>query len=103
MAHSLTLRVSPVAERDLEAIGDYIAKDSARMALRFIVELRETFGKIAATPLAFRERSELGKDVRSCAHGNYVIFFKATARQIVIARVLHGAMDLPAQFTGDEN
>ena len=102
MTHSLTIRVSPLTERDLEAIGDYIAKDSPRMALRFIVELRETFGKIAATPLAFRVRSELGKDVRSCAHGNYLIFFKATARQIVIARVLHGAMDLPALFAGNE-
>ena len=102
MPPPLTIRVSPLAERDLEGIGDYIARDSAKIALNFIIALRETFGKIAANPLACRERPELGKEVRSCAHGNYVIFFKATARQIVIARVLHGAMDLPAQFAGDD-
>jgi toxin ParE1/3/4 len=32
--------ISPLAERDLEAIGDYIAEDNPARALSFVAELR---------------------------------------------------------------
>lgn len=34
-------RISPLAEQDLEAIGDFIAQDNPHRALTFIAELRE--------------------------------------------------------------
>ena len=33
--------------------------------------------------------------MRSCAHGNYVIFFESTTEQVIIVRILHGARDIP--------
>jgi toxin ParE1/3/4 len=95
----MRVAISPLAERDLEAIGDYIADDNPSRALSFIAELRIQCATISKAPQAYRARSELGEGIRSCAHGNYVIFFTATKVRLTIVRVLHGAMDIPAQFT----
>jgi len=92
--------ISPLAERDLEAIGDYIAEDNPARALSFVAELRAQCAVIAKAPRACRARPELGEGIRSCARGNYVIFFTATTTRLTIVRVLHGAMDIPAQFPG---
>jgi toxin ParE1/3/4 len=90
--------LAPMAEQDLEAIGDYIAKDNPRRALSFVRELRTQCGKIARSPQAYRRRPELGEAIRSCAYGNYAIFFVEEGNVVRIIRVLHGAMDIEAQF-----
>ena len=88
----------PQAETDLEAIGDYIARDNPRRAMSFVRELREQCRKITEAPKAYRPRPELGKGLRSCAYGNYVVFFFEEPGLVRIVRVLHGAMDIEAQF-----
>lgn len=95
----MRVEISPLGERDPEAIGDYIAEDNPRRALSFVAELRATCAEIARTPQAFRARPELGVGLRSCARGSYVIFFTASKTRLSIVRVLHGAMDIEAQFT----
>lgn len=75
----MRLSLTPLAEQDLEAIGDYIAADNPKRALSFIRELRDRCHRIAANPPGYRLRPELGEGIRSCAHRNYVIFFAATA------------------------
>ncbi|MBM3582184.1 MAG: type II toxin-antitoxin system RelE/ParE family toxin [Alphaproteobacteria bacterium] len=96
----MRVTLSPLAERDLEAIGDYIAKDNPSRALSFIAELRARCATIAKAPRAYRARRELGEGLRSCAHGDYVIFFAAAKGRLTIVRVLHGAMDVAARFPG---
>ena len=96
----MRVTLSPLAERDLEAIGDYIAEDNPSRALSFIAELRTQCATIAKAPQACRTRPELGEGLRSCAHGNYVIFFTSTKARLNIVRILHGAMDIPAHFKG---
>ena len=71
----MQLRISPLAAEDLEAIGDFIAKDNPLRALSFIKELRAHCEKILANPSAYRRRPELSKHLQSCAHGNYLICF----------------------------
>ena len=88
----------PQAETDLEAIGDYIARDNPRRAMSFVRELREQCRKTTEAPKAYRPRPELGKGLRSCAYGNYVVFFFEEPGLVRIVRVLHGAMDIEAQF-----
>ena len=80
--------IAPLAEQDIEAIGDHIAKDNPRRALTFITELHNQCAKIATLPKAFRLRPELGENLRSCAYGNYVIFFQNNEHEIIIVRVL---------------
>lgn len=91
-------RISPLAEQDLEAIGDFIAQDNPHRAITFIVELRNQCSKIAANPKACRLRPELGTNIRSFAYGNYVIFFQENPDTICIVRMLHGAMDIENRF-----
>ena len=98
----MRVAISPLAERDLEAIGDYIADDNPARAVSFVAELRDQCATIAKAPQAYRLRPELGEGVRSCAHGNYVVFFTVTKARLTIVRVLHGAMDIPSQFAGEQ-
>ena len=92
------LEFLPQAERDLETIGDYIAKDSPRKAISFVRELRAQCVKITRSPQGYRQRTEFQENLRSCAYGNYVIFFTIRADALLIVRILHGAMDIESQF-----
>jgi toxin ParE1/3/4 len=99
----MLLRLTPLAEQDLESIADYIATDNPHRAITFVRELRQQCRRIVLNLAGYRLRPELGKDIRSCAYGHYVIFFEASASEVTIVRILHGARDLPAQFqTPDE-
>ncbi len=94
----MQLLITPLAAQDLEAIGDYIAEDNPIRAASFIAELFAQCQKICLNPVGYRPRPELSDDLRSCAHGNYVIFFESTHDQIAIIRILHGARDLHQEF-----
>jgi hypothetical protein len=50
--------------------------------------------RFVTTPWAIG-RPELSPDLRSCAHGNYLIFFESATEQVIIVRILHGARDIP--------
>ena len=96
------LGFTPLAERDLVAIADYIAIDNPLRAVSFARELRQQCERIASNPVGYRLRPEPGEGVRSCVHGRYAIFFVASAGEVAIVRILHGARDLAAQFGSDE-
>lgn len=97
----MRLSFTALAEQDLEAIADYIATDNPVRALSFLRELRAQCQRIALNPLGYRLRSELGDNIRSCAHGHHVIFFESDSDAVVIVRILHGARDIPAVFDMD--
>ncbi|CAM5787706.1 type II toxin-antitoxin system RelE/ParE family toxin [Castellaniella caeni] len=94
----MRLEFSPRAILDLETIGDYIAQDSPPQSVRFIAQLRGQCQKIVASPKGYRLRPECGPQVRSCAHGHYVIYFTIEAKTVRIVRILHGAMDAGSRF-----
>ena len=94
----MRLDFSPLAEADLEAIGDYIASDSPGNALRFVQAVSAQCRKIAESPMAYVARPELGDDLRSCAHGRYVIFFRPGGGVVRIERILHSAMDIRSEL-----
>ncbi len=72
----MRLLITPLAAQDLEEIGDFIAQDNPQRASSFISELRMQCKKICLNPAGYRLRPELTNNLRSCAHGNYVIFLK---------------------------
>ncbi|WP_462325832.1 type II toxin-antitoxin system RelE/ParE family toxin [Desulfoplanes sp.] len=94
----ITLAFSPLARKDLEAIGDYIAEDDPYQAVQFIKKLREQCSKITSAPKAYRLREELMDGLRSCPFQKYVIFFIQDDSKVLIVRVLHGAMDIETTF-----
>ena len=86
------------AEIDLEEIGDYIAADNPTRAISFIREIREQCVRIAAAPLGYVARPELGEGLRSCTHQRYLIIFQCAEDEVLIVRVLHGSRDITALF-----
>jgi toxin ParE1/3/4 len=93
-------RFSPLAERDLEEIGDYIALDNPKRALRFIAEIRDRCFLIEQTPYASPLRKNLGTGVRIIPFGRYMIFYTIheDLGKIRIERVLHTARDIDPSF-----
>jgi toxin ParE1/3/4 len=97
--------ISAEAERDLEAIGDHIARDNPGRALSFLRELRAKCVALADLPEGFplvHRYKALG--VRRRVHGNYLIFYRVEPERVVVLHVLHGAMDYaPILFGGDDD
>lgn len=90
------VRLSPAAERDLDAILDYIAQDSYPRAKAFADELYAACMALAVLPRAHQQGPDLGPGLRQKIHENYVIFFRIGPDEIRVERILHGARDLPA-------
>lgn len=93
----MRLAFTPRARRDLQEIGDYIARDGQVQALRFV----DTLERRCTSPLVAPERYPLvvrheTRQTRRAPYGNYVIFYRLRAETVEILRVLHGARDLDA-------
>ncbi|HLF23431.1 MAG TPA: type II toxin-antitoxin system RelE/ParE family toxin [Burkholderiales bacterium] len=99
---SKPVRFSPRAERDLEDIADYIARDNPPRALSFVRELRERCDKLGSSPHAPRHFPQLGPDAHILPYGNYVILYRDLTREVSIARILHGARDIVALIAPDD-
>lgn len=95
----MKLGISPLAEQDLESIGDWIAKDNPIRALSFIEELYQKCLLIAESPTLYAERPEILPGLRSCAYGRYLLFFRVLEAEVRIERILHGSRDIPAHFS----
>ena len=91
-------RVSDVARSDLDEIWFYIAQDNVDAADRFLGAIVSRFPKLAAMPQIGRARRELSPRLRSFPVGRYIIFYRLIEKGVEIARVLHGARDLPPLF-----
>jgi toxin ParE1/3/4 len=87
-------RFSPQSQRDLNDIGDYIAKDSPQNAARFVARLEQHCELIAQQPLIGRIRDEVRPGLRSFGFGRYVIFYRPIAESVEIVRVIHSARDI---------
>lgn len=60
----MKLTVSPLAEHDLEAIGDWIAQDNPVRAISFTEELYQQCLLIAESPVLYRKTRVRGGDQR---------------------------------------
>jgi toxin ParE1/3/4 len=69
-----------------------------RERVSFIREIREQCVRIAAAPLGYVARPELGEGLRSCTHQRYLIVFQYAKDEVLIVRVLHGSRDITALF-----
>jgi plasmid stabilization system protein ParE len=92
----MKLRWSPRAERDLYRIGDYIALDDPRAAVRWIARLRARMRRAAVMPRAGRMVPEHSDDqVREVILGNYRIVYRIEDRVVTVLVVAEGHARLP--------
>lgn len=94
----MTVFFSPVAETDLEEIGDYIALANPRRAVTFVREIRDRCNAIAGAPEAARLREDIAPGIRMQVYGKYLVFYRIQTDAIRIERILHGAQDIEALF-----
>jgi toxin ParE1/3/4 len=88
------VELSRFIERDLQEIGDYIAKHNPTRALSFVEEIEEKIQSIGDNPLIYRLRPEIGPEARGAVHGRYLILFRLMDNYIFVERVVNGARDL---------
>lgn len=100
---SFVLRFTQAAERDLEEIADYIARDNPKRALSFVRELREACGILATAPYAFAPPPRYrAQGVRMRVHKSYLIFYVVSAETVDFIHILHGQRNYAAILFPDE-
>ena len=93
--------LTPAAQLDIEAIGDFIARDNPLRAESFTGELLEKCAGLSEFPERFPLVSRYGQlGVRRCLHGSYLIFYRIEPDLVRVLHILHGASDYGALFDG---
>lgn len=83
------------AVADLEAIRDYLRRDSEHYAARFVARLLEAVQTLTELPGRGRPVPEAGDStVRELLFQNYRIMYKAEAERVVVLAVIHAARDI---------
>ena len=101
------LRITPQAERDLEELALYIARDSIEVAQRFQEAAVNTGIGLLEFPEAYPVIDlEVGQDLglrKTTVRGfkNHLLFYVVNEEAVVIQRFIHGARDLPAALRED--
>lgn len=101
------VRVRPCADTEIDALADYIARDSLNAAERFLDAVQETFDLIA-------EHSGIGslryahlpmldglRVIPVSGFENHLVFYIERSTYVDVLRVLHGARDIPAALKED--
>jgi toxin ParE1/3/4 len=97
MAH----RVAPRAERDLDDIWYYVAKESGsvEIANRLIDSITDRFFLLGGFPYLGRSRDEdFGFGCRSFPVGEYIIVYVVDGEDVLILRVAHGRREIETLF-----
>lgn len=89
-----TVRVLRRAQRDLQEIHDFLAREAPARAGVVIDELFDVIGSLAS----MAERSARPRDEtlraqgnRFVVHGQFLVFYKVKGRQVRVYRVLQGS------------
>ena len=99
------LRISKLAELDLDKIWHHVAKksDSIETANRVVDSITKHFSTLARQPTAGRGREELAPGLRSFPAEDYVVYYRESGPRVIISRVIHGKRDQEKAFTDDDD
>jgi toxin ParE1/3/4 len=89
------IRVAAPAERDLDEIWFYIAKNSGSIEIAngVVDSITDAFPLFARAPEAGTKRDELDDGLRGFPVGNYIVYYHESGQYVVISRVIHGMRD----------
>lgn len=85
------VRLSALAARDIQQIGDDIATDKPKAASAFILQLIQRCQSLANAPEGYGLRPEFGAAVRGVTVSPYIILYRIRAHDILVLGVRHGA------------
>jgi toxin ParE1/3/4 len=93
-----TVRLSHLADIDLDEIRDYIARDNPTAANSKLDKLFDALELLANNSELGERRHDLGENLRAFVVRPYIVFYHPAADGIHVARVIHGARDFPKLF-----
>ena len=98
------IRVADLAERDLDEIWYYVAKQSQSIdiANTAVESLTGYFSLFAQTPEAGTRRDDIEVGLRGFPAGKYIIYYRESSEHVVISRVIHGMRDQKTTYNDDE-
>lgn len=92
-------RLTPRAEKDLEEIWRYSAKQwSIDQADTYVGELLDAMNALALDPASGRPAANVRPGYRRRNCGSHVIFYRVARNGIEVVRVLHLRMDIESHF-----
>ena len=91
----MKVRFTRNAQRDLNDIHAYIARDSATVASRFVVRLIERARQLADQPFSGKETDEPDVRVVAAPRLRYFIFYTIVADEILITHIRHTSRRRP--------
>lgn len=87
----LEVRWSPEASEDLEAIAEYIARDSKYYSRAVVSEMLSVARSIGGFPLIGRTVPEIGdEEIRERLVYSYRLIYRVEPTSILIVAVIHG-------------
>jgi addiction module RelE/StbE family toxin len=85
---------APSALDDIDAIAEYIARDSIDRAALFVTRLFEITDRLQEFPLSGRVIPEIGEQsCREIIYGSYRIMYRIDDNDVWITGIVHGARD----------
>ena len=86
------------AVADLNAAGEFIARDSVALGAHFVQRVRQSARRLQRYPSLGRMVPEIGNaSIRELQFQNYRIVYKRDEDEVTVLAVLHGAMDIERQ------
>lgn len=88
----------PIAQRDIDAIWEYIARENPSAADNLVYRISEKLERCLEFPNSGTPKHHLQPGCRSIPHGNYLIFYRPIERGIRVLRILDGRRDIESVF-----
>jgi toxin ParE1/3/4 len=94
--------ITAAAESDLEAIGDYIARDNPRKAAETVLRIIEEIESLDTFPERHPVREHLPEGHRFLIVGTYLVVYRVDEANVYIVRAVHGSRDMTRLFGSDD-
>ena len=93
---------SPSALEDVEAIADYVSRDSKSYAGAVVRKIINSTRSLESFPFAGRIVPEFDQEMREVFAYSYRIIYRVEGKTVTIAAVIHGKRSFKNQSTLDE-
>lgn len=94
----MKILLSAEAETDLVSVHRYLVARNPAAAVALAKTFRAKLKNLAHFPYIGRDRSKLGRGLRSIVAENYLIFYRVERDCVFVVRVLDARRDIDAEF-----
>ena len=94
MAKRYRVEITRTAERDIEAIYDFIVRDNPTAAREWVGAIERQISTLERSPARCPitpEAADLGREYRHLLYGPYRTIFRIEGARVIVVRVIHGA------------